>query len=602
MSTVVKVKKVIQDIASTIRSYKTKLTSSSQVRDYVITKGFIGVCSEMGMLDTIQFAWLGEAGGIFRTSGIYTFWTKIIGMLGIDAGQTTSTSQPYVGGNIAPNEKLCLRNPNNGQNYLTHQTISFSAGDCWSVTTVLNWNGGYGCIYAGSTSETAKSQIFLNVSNNYQLFIYTQSGNLISISLYRSMLGYVGKNVIITIVVSGSNIISTYLNGILNLSVSYPCDFNFNAMLRGRSTNVYEGSLSAHIIRRLSMPLTQQQVTAEYNYLASVYPEIPNVTIGTQTWETSNFEACCTPQGNLIAEMQAGGNVEKITNGGFDTDTGWGKGPGMTISGGTLNYDGVSNSYCYTLGPSVVTMGVWHVWKFTIISGTARIELMNGGSTIIVVPLNNYTPGTYTIYFKSTIDGGVNIVSKNSGGGTAYSIDNVSVQQVGFSDSQNLFNYIYAQTAGTDEQKTYAACKAAAMWRHPNNDIALGAVYGKRYNRFAIKLLAMDLGYYNTANPSTPWGWDIPTEAQLTTLASQGGNALKAGGTNYWNTNNGTNATGLTLLGGGYVAADGTYVGLKSSERIWCKELIGREAKDGDDTFNEVATTTEGYSLRLIKI
>ena len=113
----------------------------------------------------------------------------------------------------------------------------------------------------------------------------------------------------------------------------------------------------------------------------------------------------------------------------------------------------------------------------------------------------------------------------------------------------------------------------------------------------------MDIAYYNAANPTALWGWDIPTQAQLTTLASNGGNALKVGGTNYWNTSNGINSTGLTLLGGGYIDANGNYVGNKTHEGVWAKDAdIARVALDADNSFNEVAATTEGYSIRLIKV
>ena len=86
------------------------------------------------------------------------------------------------------------------------------------------------------------------------------------------------------------------------------------------------------------------------------------------------------------------------------------------------------------------------------------------------------------------------------------SIDNVSVQEVGWSDATNLYDYVYANTSGTDEQKTYAAVKAAAMWCYYNNVTELGAVYGKLYNWYAVRLLQMDIDYYNAANPTIQTG------------------------------------------------------------------------------------------------
>ena len=37
---------------------------------------------------------------------------------------------------------------------------------------------------------------------------------------------------------------------------------------------------------------------------------------------------------------------------------------------------------------------------------------------------------------------------------------------------------------------------------------ALGAIYGKLYNWYAVKLLQMDIDYYNAANPTAPWGME----------------------------------------------------------------------------------------------
>jgi uncharacterized protein (TIGR02145 family) len=140
-----------------------------------------------------------------------------------------------------------------------------------------------------------------------------------------------------------------------------------------------------------------------------------------------------------------------------------------------------------------------------------------------------------------------------------FTLDNVSIQEIGWSGSQELYDGIYAQTAGTVEQKTYAAVKAAAMWGHYNNDPQLGIIYGKLYNWFAVKLLQMDIDYYNTANPTTPWGYRVPTDADFNTLATTLGGASVAGGkmkmigTSYWNSPNtgATNESGFSALAGG---------------------------------------------------
>ena len=285
--------------------------------------------------------------------------------------------------------------------------------------------------------------------------------------------------------------------------------------------------------------------------------------------------------------------VEKITNAAdreFSYDTGfWVKGVGWAISGGVATHTGTVQSNLYK---GILSIGKIYKVDITVSNGSATVYIGSG------TPTYNVT-GTNTIYGKANGDSYIYIQGNTDG----LTIDNISVQEVGWVDSTNLYNYIYTNTTGTAEQKEYAAVKASAMWRNVNNDPALASVYGKKFNKYAKRLLAMDIDYYNAANPTSLWGWDIPTQAQLTTLASNGGNPLKVGGTNYWNTDNGINSTGLTLLGDGYIDANGNYVGNKTHEGVWAKDAdIARVALDADNSFNELAATTEGYSIRLIKV
>ena len=230
----------------------------------------------------------------------------------------------------------------------------------------------------------------------------------------------------------------------------------------------------------------------------------------------------------------------------FSSDTGfWTKGPGWTIDGGKANANIVANP-SFLSSKVVATIGKWHKIQVDVTITSGSINYISGGAGI----QKQLTSGINTFY--SLHNGNTGQAVFVGFPGFIGSIDNISVQEVGWSDSTNLYNYIYANTTGTAGQKEYAAVKAAAMWRNVNNDPVLASDYGKKFNKYARKLLSIDIAYYNAANPTALWGWDIPTQAQLTTLSSNGGNALKVGGTNYWNTSNGINSTGLTLLGGGY--------------------------------------------------
>jgi len=109
------------------------------------------------------------------------------------------------------------------------------------------------------------------------------------------------------------------------------------------------------------------------------------------------------------------------------------------------------------------------------------------------------------------------------------------------------------------------AALSTAAWAHHGNDVALGTVYGKAYNGYARTTLVTDLA-------SSGFGYHVATKEELTTLM-ESGLAIKAMGTNYWTTANGTNITGATLLGGASRNTDGTFATIKGSVMFWCADV-----------------------------
>lgn len=497
----------------------------------------------------------------------------------IDATQTTSTSQPYLSGNIAPTEKLCLKNNNGDSRYMTHSTISFAANEAWSVTTVVNWNK-----QNNASESRISSNILLDANANGTLRF--SFGGFIAQVAANTLCRYIGKNAIITTICK-NGAVEFYINGISIPVASYSGTYvgaEFKNINYSSIATSVAGTISAHIIR--AQALTPSQVAAEANFLRSLYPEIPSVTIGTQTWATSNCEMVATPQGNLIQNVTENANVEKITNAAdreFSSDTGfWSKDTGITISDNACHFTNVAlNSTLRKIG--LTTSGKWHKITYTISnysSGLIRAVFNASVGTI------RNTNGTFIDYLYADNANPSFICGAN----TTLDVDNVSIQEIGWAGSTELFDGIYAQTAGTDEQKTYAAVKAAAMWCYYNNDVAIGSVYGKILNDYAIKLMDMDIAYYNIANPTTPWGYGIPTEAEWNTLETTINNdaeALKHAGTTYWTAPNaGTNSTGFTALPAGYRKEDGTFAGLNTTA------LFGS---------TDMSVPRIGKSLRLIK-
>ncbi len=332
--------------------------------------------------------------------------------------------------------------------------------------------------------------------------------------------------------------------------------------------------------------------------------KFPFVKIGTQYWNTKNLSLDVTPQGNTIPEMQANGNVEKIANVAdreFSSDTGvWIKGTGWSISNGVAIK---SNSTASILNHPYTPSNKWCKVIFTITAFTGTIAGVRGSFG------GGYYPnaiGTYTIYLYGNTQFGF--------WSDGCSIDNVSVQEIGWAGSQELYDGIYAQTSGTVEQKTYAAVKAAAMWCNYNNDAPTGLIYGKLYNWFAVKLFQMDIDYYNAANPTNPYIWRMPTQAEFQTLSTYLGGAavsgghLKEAGLAHWNSPNtgADNSSGFCALGSGYRAS--AFGGLKFESPIANIDIssntaclkIRLDSNNSNITLTNETKTT-GLAIRLIK-
>lgn len=502
---------------------------------------------------------LPEAGRLENVVSGVPFISKSFSLFGgIDAIQSVALNQPFVGGNIAPNEKMGLVNPNGGTRSMSHTPINYSAADPWSVIFVANWNG---------TKEINAYTIGQSASNYPSIMLKQTANNIVIRSLngdlYQlwSNLAILGKNSIITIVY---DVVYAYLyiNGLFINKIAYLSSFKFDVILKAQDNLQFNGRFNFHSIK--SIALSPIQVKSEADLLRSYFPEIPSVVIGTQVWATSNLDVVCTPQGNLIYNITPNSNGSNI-NVTPDFNE-WSKSGTVTIdspSGFTTGINGAGVYRGYIIGDSCYKV---------IISGNSTVpfKVQDTSSSLF----KSIEAGAFneTFYFKKVNSNNIFIVLNTPGTISSVSFDIVAV---GWSDSQNLYNYIYANTTGTTEQKTYAAVKAAAMWSYYNNDASIGAVYGKLYNWYAVKLLQMDIDYYNAANPSTPWGWRIPTRADFTTLqttlggSSVAGGKMKKEGLTYWGSPNtgANNESGFSALGSG--ARTMSFVNFNTNNGFW---------------------------------
>lgn len=604
MTEKISILKTIEDNNTYINNYK---SDGGIIINPTLTKAYMVMAHENDIADNIEFGWMGEGASTKRTDGTYSYmkyFSKIYDFyLTNDGTQTTEASQPYVFGNIAYNEHEGMKNPNGGSRYITHPTISFASTDEWSVTTVLNWNGGndYPRYFEGNDGTYAELRI---AGSNYifRLVVGTTTFALDN----KPTLSLIGKNSIITITYN-NGLVYLFINGTqvaLESGTASSCNMQY---LMGANGGIFslDGILSAHIIR--SQAITASQVAAEAALLQEIYPEIPSVEIGTQTWQTSNCDMVATPMGNVIANVTEAANVEKVTNGGFDTDTDWVKGTGWTISGGTAN--AVSASFFSIYQNDVCQLNKWYKITFTVsnyLDGSIAPYCGDTGSGMAVS-----ANGTYTQFIKSTGGSGTYLYFSGVTNFTG-SIDNVSVEEVGWAGSQDLYDGLITQGSSV-----YEASQAAAMWCYYNNDSQLGAIYGKLYNWFAVSLIQQDIDLYNAANPTATWGWHVPSSTEFTTLqtylggSTVAGGKMKVEGLDYWTTPNtgATNWSGFSSIGSGYRnGVSGVFSEINASST--CQSITESSSTSSYRAYNESSSSIfaigaivkkHGWSLRLIK-
>lgn len=136
-------------------------------------------------------------------------------------------------------------------------------------------------------------------------------------------------------------------------------------------------------------------------------------------------------------------------------------------------------------------------------------------------------------------------------------------------------------------------------WCYYNNDPALGAIYGKLYNWYAV----------NDPRGLAPEGFHIPTPTEWNTLGTfLGGNSVagsKLKSNTLWN---GTNESGFSALPGGYRDANGGYFFIGNYNFFWTSlefdgiNAVYSELSSGTSalSFNNTAKNT-GFSVRCIK-
>jgi hypothetical protein len=130
-----------------------------------------------------------------------------------------------------------------------------------------------------------------------------------------------------------------------------------------------------------------------------------------------------------IARTFTGLGAELITNGGFDTDTGWTKDAATTISGGTLST--TKTNAGEIAGQSTVTVisGKFYIVKYTVLSTNGNVIVPRLSSDNNSSGFATTTAGTFTDIIKA-VQSRDGFAFNVGGSGVTAVIDNVSIKEV----------------------------------------------------------------------------------------------------------------------------------------------------------------------------
>jgi uncharacterized protein (TIGR02145 family) len=148
----------------------------------------------------------------------------------------------------------------------------------------------------------------------------------------------------------------------------------------------------------------------------------------------------------------------------------------------------------------------------------------------------------------------------------SYNIASVTIStQVWTKKNLNVSRYRNGDLIPQVKDSATWAKLTTGAWCWYNNDSAIGAVYGKLYNWYAI----------HDPRGLAPAGWHIPSDTEWHTsgtfLGITAGGKMKETGTTHWFDPNvdATNISGFTGLPGGYRSASGQFCYIKYLGLWW---------------------------------
>lgn len=565
-----------------VNSYKSRVEADSGViQNYTLLKWLNDQLQKQ--INDSAFFWSGVGGVKTRTSGNNTFAAKIYSFPGAtnDASQATTGSQPYVGGGIAPNERIKLKSMKAAEKGMTFITaISKTNTQAWTISWAARRDNMGATIDTIFGHSSGNSWIGLGTSGNFSFKNAGGTVNSISGAFNNNEFGKVN---IYTATFDGggaTGYLVLYKNGSLVGDLACDGAFAFDTIMNHGAATGRSWAGAMYFAGIWGATLPAADVMLQHAALRQISPDIEGVNIGNQHWATSNYEGVVDSAGNIIPEVQTSSyssNTELAINGNFESG----------LAGTMLADGGESATWSLnTVSPISGTQdGRLVVSSTGTSSGTPRLDFAKSGSSnsgIYIVTLSyKVNSGTckYSIYDTFPVSaylggiqisgsGSISLITKSTSIYIAFDgrntfdvqIDNVSIKEAGWTDAQTVYDWYYSCITGTSAVKDLAATKAAAMWCNINNSNDTGALYGKLYNWYATKLISL----------YPPRGWRVPSTADFTQLqtflggATVAGGKCKLAGTTFWGGSNvgATNESGFTMLGNGYrYNGDGSFIG-----------------------------------------
>jgi uncharacterized protein (TIGR02145 family) len=281
-------------------------------------------------------------------------------------------------------------------------------------------------------------------------------------------------------------------------------------------------------------------------------------------------------------------------------------GDALTINGTNFGASKASNSHVTIKGINATVYTSWANTQITVLvpSGTTA-----GMGTVVVTIQPNKTTNAVSFELLPCTD---------------VTISGIYGTQVWMGYNLDVDHYADNTVIPEVTDPTAWNSLTTGAWCYYNNDPAIGALYGRIYNGYAV----------SDGRGLAPEGYHIPTEAEWKTLfmnlgmsqteadgygyppnayyGTDEGGMLKEQGTSLWNGSNvgATNSSGFTALPGGYRNINGVFEGIRGAAgwwsateftpdptRLWMRMVVNYYA----NTYHNNLVKHDGFSVRCIK-